>query len=244
MRTGGKIRAKAETTWMKTLGVNSPGKSSVVEAKRTATCLNRYGAKSPMQVEQFKERRRRNTLAKYGVENTSQLSIVIDKMHATNIARYGAKSPLKNPDVYAKVDWALAVKRNHESMKRNNSFRKSNAEDKMYELLVERFGVEDVERQAKPSMTNWPIDLYVKSIDVWIQVDGVYWHGLDQPLEEHIKLATPRSISIVGKWYVDREQERWFNEHCMKLVRITDTCVNSLRELPNDISTIAYAKTY
>lgn len=101
----------------------------------------------------------------------------------------------------------------------------------MYALLIERFGVENVERQAKPSGTNWPIDFYVKPINVWLQVDGVYWHGLDRPIEEHIRSGSPRSASIVGKWHVDRAQDTWFAKHSMRLVRVTDKQVAQVSDI-------------
>lgn len=175
-----------------------------------------------MQVEEHKSLRRHNNIIKYGVDNVAKLSLTISKMHQTNIERYGAKSPLKHPAVYQRVDWASAVRKNHEAMKRNGSYRKSKAEDRMYDLLVQNFGVTNVERQAKPDGTNWPIDFYVRSINTWIQVDGVYWHGLDRPLEEHLKSGSPRSVSIIGKWHVDRAQDTWFAAHGMRLIRVTD----------------------
>lgn len=226
MQAGGQIRALAEQTWMDRWGTTSPSQHPDVEAKRRMTCLERFGTVSPMQVKEHKERRVTNNVRKYGVNSTSELSVTIIKMHQTNVARYGSKSPLAHPDVYDRVDWPSVVRKNHEAMKRNGSYRKSKAEDRMYALLVERFGVENVERQAKPVGTNWPIDFYIKPIDAWLQVDGVYWHGLDRSLEEHIRSGSPRSASIVGKWHVDRAQDAWFAEHNMRLVRITDRQVN------------------
>lgn len=222
MQSGGLIRVLAEQTWVSRWGTVRPSQHPDVEAKRRATSLKKFGSVSPMQVEEHKKLRRKNNVEKYGVENVIQIAAVKTKRIETFMKRYGVKSALAIPEVYARVNWQEAVRKNHESMKRNNSYRKSKAEDRMHELLVELFGVNDIERQHKPIGTNWPIDFYVKSIDVWIQVDGVYWHGLDRPLEEHIKSGSPRSESIIGKWHVDRAQEHWFAKHNMKLLRITD----------------------
>lgn len=234
MRSGGHIRNLAEKTWLKNWGTTTPVRHPDVEAKRLATCQERFGTTSPMQVDDFKKLRRQNNIQKYGVENPACLASTIDKMHQTNIERYGAKSPLKHPVVYNRVNWTEAVRKNHETMKRNGSYRKSRAEDRMYELLLKQFNTTDVERQCKPKGTNWPIDFYVKSIDTWIQVDGVYWHGLDRPIEEHVTSNLPRSLSIIGKWHVDRAQDAWLAERNMKLVRVTDKQVNAATSL-NDL---------
>lgn len=63
---------------------------------------------------------------------------------------------------------------------------------------------------------------YIPEIDTYVQFDGVYWHGLDRPLEEIAKYKTKRDVQIYKKWLSDREQDRWFKEQGMKLVRITD----------------------
>lgn len=100
-----------------------------------------------------------------------------------------------------------------------------------YEHLCAQHGVDNVERQVR--VHKWPIDFYVKSIDTWIQVDGVYWHGLDGQLEEHRKRAAldKRSRIIVYKWETDRRQEQWFAERGMRLIRITDKQVTQMNDV-------------
>lgn len=232
LQSGGEIRKIADKNSLERWGVPHPSQHPDVEAKRAKTSMERFGTLSPMQVPAHKELRRQNTLAKYGVANVIQNPDVLQKRQSTLLKRYGVKGPMAIPEVYAKVDWQAMVRKNHEAMKRNKTYRKSKAEDQMYKLLVERFGETDVERQAKPAGTNWPIDFYVRSIDTWIQVDGIYWHGLDRPLEENIKAGTPRSEAIVGKWHVDRAQDAWFAERDMLLIRITDQELNNDYELP------------
>ena len=231
-KKGGILNEKVQDTCSERYGVNWPSKIESVEQTRKQTCLERYGHVSPMQNPDVQQTRKQTCLERYGVDNVAKDDNVIAKMHRTNIQRYGAKSPLKNKDVYNKVDWKSAVQKNHASMKANGSYRKSNPEDKFYHLLIEKFGINNIERQAQPSTTNWPIDFYVKSINTWIQIDGVYWHGLDRPLEEHLRSKNPRSKSIVGKWEIDRKQERWFAEHNMKLMRFTDKEVLAMKECP------------
>lgn len=65
-------------------------------------------------------------------------------------------------------------------------------------------------------VNGWSIDAYVPTIDTYFQFDGVYWHGLDRPLEGH---PEPK---IVKKHATDIEQNAWFLHHGIRLVRMTD----------------------
>jgi hypothetical protein len=55
-----------------------------------------------------------------------------------------------------------------------------------------------------------------------VQLDGVYWHGLDRPIDVIAERRTKRDAQIHKKWLMDREQDRWFVENGMRLIRITD----------------------
>jgi hypothetical protein len=91
-------------------------------------------------------------------------------------------------------------------------------------LLVNQYGESNVLRQVRVT-PYWIVDFYVSSIDTYIQFDGVYWHGLDRPIEQIKESGTfghIRDASIYRKWCVDRQQDKWFLETGKKLVRITD----------------------
>ena len=105
-------------------------------------------------------------------------------------------------------------------MKRNGSYAKSKIEDEFYEALCAHFGKDDIERQS--SVNGWPIDFFVKSRQTYVQFDGVYWHGLDRPLNMILENKSPRDRVIYGKWLTDCQQDEWFYLQNLKLVRVTD----------------------
>lgn len=78
----------------------------------------------------------------------------------------------------------------------------------------------EVVRQKR--INRWPIDYYVPSIYAYIQLDGVYWHGLDKPIDEIRESTKPRDIGRAQKWEQDRKQEEWFKSHSLNLIRVTD----------------------
>lgn len=220
---------------------NGAKKGGAADQARKRTCKERFGVEHPMldPNSTYRQKRDKTCMKRYGSTVPTKSEDVKSKTRATNIERFGVPFPMTNEDVKARMVeslkqndlQAIAIKR-IETMKRNGSFRKSHAEDKMCALLVKRFGIDDVERNKRPIGTAWPIDFYVKSIDTWIQVDGIYWHGLDGQLEEHRKRVAfdKRSRIIVYKWETDRRQELWFAERGMRLLRITDKQVSQVND--------------
>ena len=109
-------------------------------------------------------------------------------------------------------------------MKKNGTYKKSKSEDKFYEFLCEKFDKDDIERQKLIDGHNQPIDFYIKSIDIYIQFDGVYWHGLHKPiniLREEAK-TSKRTANLYKCYYKDKRQNKWFLKNNLKLVRVTD----------------------
>lgn len=170
----------------------------------------------------------------HNAEHPMRTQAVRDKHQQTCQARHGVGSPLQIPHVRVASQTLESYAKKHRTHKRNGTYRQSYVETHFYNMLVSRFGIDDVERQKRPEGTAWPIDFYVKSLDTWIQVDGIYWHGLDGQLEEHRKRASvdKRSRIIAYKWEIDRRQERWFAERGMRLLRFTDVEIKSMKELP------------
>jgi len=64
------------------------------------------------------------------------------------------------------------------------------------------------------------IDIYIPSLDAYIEVDGVYWHGLDRPYEE----LEPR---IRAKYDRDRVLDAACHAQGITLFRITDQQVRA-----------------
>jgi len=68
----------------------------------------------------------------------------------------------------------------------------------------------------------WNIDFFIPEIQTYVQFDGVYWHGLDRPIEEIQESSSKRDKAIYRKWLIDQEQNVWFVANQKRLIRITD----------------------
>jgi hypothetical protein len=127
----------------------------------------------------------------------------------TSLLRYGHEHPTKSPSVQ---------KKRHDTMKRRGLYGASKVEDEFYRSLAQVF--DRVERQV--SVNTWQIDFRIVDLDLYVQFDGVYWHGLDRPLSVISEVRSPRDRKILYKWNVDRRQDSWFQQQNLRLLRVTD----------------------
>lgn len=151
-----------------------------------------------------------------------RMNIWQDSVKRTIQFRYGVQNSFQLEKTRHNCNSIESHTKRHATMKRNGSYRKSKPEDELYEKLCAEHDTENVQRQVPVTGTRWLIDFYVKSIDTYIQFDGVYWHGLDRPIEEIAKHRTKRDVQIHKKWLTDREQDEHFKSRGLRLIRITD----------------------
>jgi len=132
------------------------------------------------------------------------------KTKETNLKRYGVSSVSQLPDIKQKK---------HSSMKKNGTYTKiSKFESRIHNIL----GALYPNVKSQVLVNNWSIDLYIESIDTYLQVDGSYWHGLDR-LEERLRESkSPRDKYILQVKNRDKEQNMWFLTNNIKFVRIDD----------------------
>lgn len=214
------VKKKIRQTTFDHFGVEYSMQSEEVKEKSRSTCLERYGVECQLQTQHAKENAVRSFREKFGVDRPMLSEEFREHMRECCRNKYGVDYPLQSDVVKMSVDWKSARQKAHETMKREGTYGKSVAEDHFYEALCCVYGANDVERQI--DMNGWSIDFHVVSIDTYVQFDGVYWHGLDRPIEAVRECVSSRDGIIARTWEIDREQERWFREHRLRLVRVTD----------------------
>ena len=65
----------------------------------------------------------------------------------------------------------------YETKKRNKSFNSSSIEDNYYDQLVEKYGKDDVIRQYSDERYPFACDFYIKSLDLFIELNLHWSHG-------------------------------------------------------------------
>lgn len=104
----------------------------------------------------------------------------------------------------------------------------SRPENRLRRVLTTTFGESAVKQQVR--MGRWSVDFYVEPIDVYVELDGVYWHGLNRPMAVIEQCLTQTDRKILGTYHKDRMQDTWFSDNDMRLVRITDSELNEMSD--------------
>jgi len=211
---------KKKKTHLEHYGVETSFSLPQIQQKCKETSMRLHGSPSSMGDPNVRAKKEQTFIDRYGVRvPISQCSLIISKSFDTQIERYG--SLYRNSQEYKdRVDFSENARKAHETMKRNGTYAKSKPEDECYNILCEYFGVDNVERQVR--VNGWQIDFYVKTIETYVQFDGLYWHGLNRPIEKIMEFNNPRDIDIYGVFLRDQQQVTWFKENNIKLVRIRD----------------------
>ena len=219
--TSHEFSQKSIDTLFKKYGVSSFFKTVECRKALEISSLSRWGVKNPAQAKEIKDKAKLTTLERYGVNNVSQSEEIKLKKIETCQANFGVDNPFQSDEIMSKVNKPELYHKRIETMRRKGSILNSKPEDKIYIFLCEKYGIEFVERQVIVNK-KWPIDLYVKSIDVYVQVDGIYWHGLDRNIETIAEHKTTQDVVIHKKWLTDRVQDDWFKLQNLNLLRILD----------------------
>ena len=211
------IRKKILETNIKRYGFSYPMQNNEIKEKVQNTNLEKYGVKSPLESKEIQKKIKETNIKKYGTEYLPKNIKIREKITNTMIKRYGVKNALQNPEL---------LKKALETMKNNNLCWKSKPEEKFYEFLCEKFGKNNIIRQK--FIFKWPIDFFIKNINLYLQFDGVFWHGLIKPLDWYKNHPSKKINSCYKKFYIDKEQDIYFKENSLNLLRITDKQFNNM----------------
>lgn len=180
--------------------------------KIKSTYVEKYGVDNISQLQEIKLKKQNTCLQKFGYPHAAQNSDIKQKMINTFQEKYGTNHPLLNEHVKQKALQTMKKKGVVQSQ--------SILESRFFNTLKELFGTDDVEQHIL--CNNWNIDFYIRSLDVYVQFDGVYWHGLDRPYKVIASSKNRRDTYILKTIVRDSYQNRWFVQNNKILIRITD----------------------
>ena len=150
--------------------------------KRRNTCLAKYGTDSFFKTEEFKQKAKQATLAKYGVEYAQQSVAIQTKQQNTLLARYGVDNPFKSAELMSKVDQKSRIAKAEQTKRTNKTFNKSKYEEYLYAKLLDHFCPDDVCRQYQDARYPFRCDFYIKSLDLFIEVN-IHWTHYTHPFD-------------------------------------------------------------
>lgn len=230
------VKDKIKKTCVEKYGVTNPAKSEDIKKKMRQTCQDKYGVDFVFQAENFKQNAAETYMKKYGVphnvmtpehkqaiEEANRKPEKLKKFKDTLLERYGVSSPLQLPQTREKCNNDESLKKRRETMRHNKSWVTSKPEDALYARLCEFFG--DVQRQA--TVNRWSIDFYIPSIDTYINMNGIYWHGRGKTEEELLSSNSKQDKTILSTVKRDKLRESWFRAHKKRLVIVWEDEIES-----------------
>lgn len=208
--------------------VRDSNSKGLLKGKREKTMLERYGNKSFTATKEFQDKFTANCLKKYGVKSHLEVPEILNKIRATCLEKYGQEAFAGSEAHKSKLDYQEIVKKAWKTKLKNKRLKNisSKQEEGMYFLLCEEFGSKDIVRGQK--ILNQFVDFYIKSLDVYVQIDGIYWHGLNRPLEVIKNSNTRHDKKIYKQVLRDRQLNNYCQDKKIKLVRITDEEFDSM----------------
>lgn len=155
-------------------------KTEECKQKHKATCITKYGTDSFFKTEEFKRKAKQTNLARYGVEYAAQAPEVQAKQRSTLLAKYGVDNPFKSAEIMRSVDKKARLTKAEQTKYAHKTFNKSKYEEYLYVELLKSFGIEDVYRQYQDARYPFRCDFYIKSLDLFIEVN-LHWTHYKHP---------------------------------------------------------------
>lgn len=143
------------------------------------TLIERYGVDNCQKVAECREKVKRTCLEKYGVPSYTQTKEYQEKSRQTCLKKYGTSTYGSSTEAQA---YRIATcqkwrKKISKTMAKNNTFNSSRSEEAFYEELCQKFKLSDVIRQYTEVRYPFACDFYIKSQDLFIELNLTWTHG-------------------------------------------------------------------
>lgn len=192
------IRKKSQETLMRNHGVAYPFESNSIKEKAKKTMIERYGITVPIHNPEIRERTIKTNKNKYGKEFPLLDKNIRDMCTKTLKRNFGVANPMHSEEIKEKV-----FKRKCE----NNSFNKSRPEERLYELLVDKFGIDGVLRQYKSELYPFACDFYIKSIDTYIELNANWTHN-----NHFFNKTNQEDLDKIKDWKMKSKEHPFYNK--------------------------------
>ena len=140
---------------------------------------------------------------KYGVDHYNKTDEFKLKFKKTCLKKYGVDNPVKVECFKQKM---------FNSKLKNKSFNSSKIEDDLYELLIDKFDKCDIKRQYKSAKYPFLCDFYIKSLDLYIELNAFWTHGghyYDDNDEHDVNLAQSWLIKSQNSIFYEKAYHVW-----------------------------------
>ena len=175
--------------------------------------------KTHMQNESFRNERARklkmSSDEKFGKDNYMNRELA----KKTMIERHGVPFPMMSSESRSKINFEEVHRKANETKRLHGTFNTSRLEEDAFQLLVLRFGNDDIIRQHKTEEYPFYCDFYVKSIDTYIECNFHWTHGkhpFDSSRKEDIEVAASLKEKAKTSKFYGNALNAWTKLDCKK----------------------------
>lgn len=203
--------------------------------KYNETMLLKYGHTNPSCVTKFQEKTKLTNLSKYGSENVYASDLIIQKIKETNLERYSETSWTKSKEgrefLKNLTNSEDFKNKQHETKKKNNSFKTSKIEKELEIKLKEVFP--NLETQYRSKEYPFNCDYYIPELDLYIEYNGTWLHG-----DKFFDKDDLEDLEKLNKW-TEKSKNSKFYKNAIETWTVRD--VNKLKTvLDNNLNYIAW----
>lgn len=166
------VRSKSAATNLAKYGVVNPMQNAGIQEKQQDGLEASLGVRNPMKDDAVKVRQRESQrvtmLERYGADSGFGSPVLREKAAETCLRKYGARNAMQLKDFSDKMTAAKIA---------NGTTNTSMPEDLFYQMLCDRFGDADVVRQHVSEQYPHACDFYIKSRDMYIELNASWTHG-------------------------------------------------------------------
>ena len=191
------VKEKIKQSVIAKYGVDNPAKSDIIKEKTKETDLLKYGNEYHIASDIIREKTKQTVINKYGVDHIFKAEEIKNKIKESNVNKYGCEYHTQTDEYKKFLSELMSSPEMREQIynthKKNNSFKQSKDEDKLYEILIKKFP--DVIRQYKSKDYPFNCDFYIPSLNLYIEYNGTWTHG-NHPFD----INNIDDVELINKW--------------------------------------------
>lgn len=206
------------------------GWSEEQRKKIADTCMKRYGTERYLDSDEGKKK---ILEVKSTSEFRSKMSDIISsdvvqhKTKMTCVTRYGVEYPMQLPEIIEKVGNSKRI---------NGTWNTSKPEEDMYDILCIKFGKDDVVRQYKEVRYPFYCDFYIKSLDLFIELNATWLHG-SHWFDEYSEY----DLNSLHEWITKLESGKEFYEVAIDVWTVRDVKKRNIA-IENNLNYVVFWK--
>jgi len=163
-------RDKAKQTSLEKYGVESWNVLPEKIEKTKQTCLRRFGHPCSFQSEKVQDKYHKTCLKKYGKKWYTSTKEMVEKSKQTCLERYGVTSAMQNPAIKNKLKQTCRKKYGHPWGPVGHS-----KKEDMLAMWIKSHGLDVIQNFSNEYISE--IDIYIPSLQIGIEFNGIYWHS-------------------------------------------------------------------